>query len=74
MPQRVRRLTSRELEDILRRHGFICVSSKDSHRKWRNIDQHLQEIVPEHAGRILPIGTLLNILTHAEIPESEWRD
>jgi predicted RNA binding protein YcfA (HicA-like mRNA interferase family) len=30
-------------------------------------------IVPYHAGKNLPVGTLLNILTAAEIPEHEWR-
>jgi len=30
--------------------------------------------VPEHGNRTLPLGTLRNILTAAEIPEDEWQD
>ncbi|MBI5092214.1 MAG: type II toxin-antitoxin system HicA family toxin [Candidatus Hydrogenedentes bacterium] len=58
MGGRVRRLTAREVEAILRRYGFNCVSQKGSHRKWRNTGEHLQVIVPDHGGNVLPIGTL----------------
>jgi predicted RNA binding protein YcfA (HicA-like mRNA interferase family) len=73
MGERLRRLTAREVEDLLRRHGFRLVSQKGSHRKWRHDATGLQVIVPEHRGRILPTGTLRAILKGAEIPESEWR-
>lgn len=73
MGERVRRMTAREVEAVLRRHGFLLVSQKGSHRKWRNPTLSLQVIVPEHRGRQLPIGTLRSILNNAEIPESEWR-
>ncbi|MFW6164180.1 MAG: type II toxin-antitoxin system HicA family toxin [Planctomycetota bacterium] len=33
MSKRVRRLTARELERLLRRHGFRFVSQRGSHRK-----------------------------------------
>lgn len=33
MGERLRRLTAREVEDLLRRHGFRLVSQKGSHRK-----------------------------------------
>ena len=74
MSGRIRRMTAREVESILRRYDFLLVSQKGSHRKWRNSETGLQVIVPEHKGRILPIGTLRNILIGAEIPESEWRE
>ncbi len=74
MPGRIRRLTAREVERLLTQHGFLMVSQKGSHRKWRHLSRHLQVIVPVHQGRQLPLGTLRNILTHAEIPESEWRE
>lgn len=69
----IRHMTSREVEAMLRSHGFQLVSQKGSHRKWRHPDRHLQVTVPEHAGRVLPVGTLRAILVNAEIPESEWR-
>lgn len=70
---RARRMNADEAEAILRRHGFSLVSQKGSHRKWRNIEQKLQVIVPYHQGRDLPIGTLRNIMTTAQIPEREWK-
>ncbi|MFN5958701.1 MAG: hypothetical protein ACK462_12285 [Planctomyces sp.] len=30
-------------------------------------------IVPVHAGRTLPLGTMMSIMKGAEIPESEYR-
>ena len=73
MPSRIRRMTAREVERILSAHGFAMVAQKGSHRKWRHFVKRLQVIVPSHAGRQLPLGTLRNILSNAEVPESEWR-
>jgi predicted RNA binding protein YcfA (HicA-like mRNA interferase family) len=56
------RLTASEAEAILRKNGFIFISQKGSHRKWRNPDSGKQVIVPAHQGRQLPIGTLLSIV------------
>lgn len=73
MPGRPRRLTAREVEVLLRRHGFAMVAQRGSHRKWRHPERGLKVIVPWHAGRPLALGTLVHILKGAEIPESEWR-
>ncbi|MCM0592872.1 MAG: type II toxin-antitoxin system HicA family toxin [Gloeotrichia echinulata IR180] len=73
MSERIRRMTAKEVEIILRQYGFELISQKGSHRKWRNEDLGLQVIVPEHRGRTLPIGTLHSIFQGAKIPESEWR-
>ncbi|MEH2070897.1 MAG: type II toxin-antitoxin system HicA family toxin [Nostoc sp.] len=48
MSDRIRRITSREVETILRQYGFQLISQKGSHRKWRSEDLGLQVIVPEH--------------------------
>ncbi|NOS99371.1 MAG: type II toxin-antitoxin system HicA family toxin [Phycisphaerales bacterium] len=71
MGGRLRRMTARETEELLRRHGFVLVSQKGSHRKWRHESRGLQVIVPDHRGRTLPIGTLRSIFKGAEIPENE---
>lgn len=73
MGERVRRMAAREVETVLQRHGFVLVTQKGSHRKWRHAARGLQVIVPMHAGRSLPIGTLLAIMKGAEIPDSEYR-
>ena len=72
MPGRVRRMNSRAAESILSRHGFVLVSQKGSHRKWRNAATRLQVTVPDHRGRDLPLGTLRSIMQGAQIPEAEW--
>ena len=74
MSDRIRRMTAREVEGVLRQHGFLLISQKGSHRKWRNAEKGLQVTVPAHRGRTLPLGTLRAILKGAEIPESEWKD
>lgn len=73
MDGRIRRMTAREVESLLHRYGFVLISQKGSHRKWRQPEKGLQVIVPEHRGRTLPLGTLRNIFKSAEIPESEWK-
>jgi predicted RNA binding protein YcfA (HicA-like mRNA interferase family) len=70
---RIRCMSASEVERILQNYGFELISQKGSHRKWRNLEQELQVIVPYHKGRDLPIGTLRNIMTTANIPESEWK-
>lgn len=71
---RMRRLTAKEVETLLKKYGFELVSQKGSHRKWRNSSLGLQVTVPLHGNKILPIGTLRNILINANIPESEWKE
>lgn len=70
---RIRRMNADEIEKILQRYGFVLISQKGSHRKWRNLERRLQVIVPYHKGRDLPLGTLRNIMTTADIPDSEWK-
>ncbi|OYQ66168.1 hypothetical protein B9G53_04910 [Pseudanabaena sp. SR411] len=70
---RMRRTNADAVERILRKYGFVLVSQKGNHRKWRSSDGDLQVIVPYHQGRDLPIGTLRNIVVTAMIPEEEWK-
>ncbi len=36
MGERIRRMTAREVEVLLRRYDFQQMSQKGSHRKWRS--------------------------------------
>lgn len=74
MGERVRRMTAREVEDLLRRYGFPLVSQKGSQRKRRRPEPGLRFVAPEHRGRTLPAGALRSIPEGAEIPESDWKD
>lgn len=56
---RTRRMNADEVERILQRYGFVLISQKGSHRKWRNLERQLQVIVPYHKRRDLPIGTFV---------------
>lgn len=71
---RMRRLSAKDVEKILEKYGFQLISQKGSHRKWRNFNSGLQVIVPEHRGKILPLGTLRNIVIDADLPEDEWKN
>jgi predicted RNA binding protein YcfA (HicA-like mRNA interferase family) len=73
MGEKIRLFTAREIERLLTRYGFTLIGQKGSHRKWRNTLTGRQVIVPSHSGKQLPLGTLRNILTNAEIPEHEWK-
>lgn len=73
MGDKIRVFNAREIERLLSSYGFVLISQKGSHKKWRNLSTGRQVIVPFHSGRNLPLGTLRNILTNAEIPEKEWK-
>ena len=66
-------MNASEVERILKQYEFEFVSQKGSHRKWRNLENQLQVIVPYHKGKDIPIGTLRNIMLSANIPEIEWK-
>ncbi len=51
MSPRLLRMTAREVEALLQKHGFRLVSQKGSHRKWRIPASGIQVIVPQHRGR-----------------------
>ncbi|NCO34773.1 MAG: type II toxin-antitoxin system HicA family toxin [Armatimonadetes bacterium] len=42
--------------------GFVKVSQRGSHQKWRNDDSNRQVIVPMYRGKVLPRGTLVSIV------------
>jgi predicted RNA binding protein YcfA (HicA-like mRNA interferase family) len=52
------RLTARQVVAVLRTHGFERIATRGSHEKWRHPGTRHQVIVPDHRGRVLPIGTL----------------
>ena len=72
MPHKIPRLKAAEVIRILRRYGFIKVSQRGSHQKWRNQQTGKQVIVPFHQGKELPLGTLNSIIDGSGIPESEF--
>jgi predicted RNA binding protein YcfA (HicA-like mRNA interferase family) len=66
------RLKADEVIKVIERHGFILISQKGSHQKWRNSNTGKQVIVPLHKGKQLPLGTLKSIIQGSGIPEDEY--
>jgi len=73
MAQRQPRLTADEVIRVLRQNGFILVSQRGSHQKWRHPDSGRQVIVPFHKGKSLPLGTLDSIVEGSGIPRQAFR-
>ena len=72
MTQKLPRLRASEVISILQRNGFVLVSQRGSHQKWRNDDTIKQVIVPYHKGKQLPLGTLRSIIEGSGIPQEEF--
>jgi predicted RNA binding protein YcfA (HicA-like mRNA interferase family) len=72
MAQKLPRLKASEVISILQRNGFILVSQRGSHQKWRNYDTSKQVIIPHHKGKQLPLGTLRSIIEGSGIPQDEF--
>jgi predicted RNA binding protein YcfA (HicA-like mRNA interferase family) len=73
MPRKVPRLKATEVINILQKHGFVFVSQRGSHQKWRNQNTGKQVIIPSHKGKELPLGTLRSIISGSGIPEDEFK-
>ena len=67
------RLKAQEITRILQRHGFVLVSQRGSHQKWRQPDTGKQVIVPYHKGKELPLGTLMSIIEGSGVPKEHFR-
>jgi predicted RNA binding protein YcfA (HicA-like mRNA interferase family) len=70
---RRKRLSAREVAGILTAHGFVLVSQKGSHQKWKNYTTGKQVIVPFHKGKDLPLGTLLAIIEGSGLEPGAWK-
>ncbi|MEX2598057.1 MAG: type II toxin-antitoxin system HicA family toxin [Dehalococcoidia bacterium] len=69
MPGRLPRLNSNQVVRVLQAFGFVLVSQRGSHQKWRNPETGHQVIVPYHQGKELPIGTLRSIIDGSGLPQ-----
>jgi predicted RNA binding protein YcfA (HicA-like mRNA interferase family) len=55
MGEKIRQFTAKELERLLTRYGFVHVSQKGSHRKWRISKQAGWSLCPIMPERIYPL-------------------
>ncbi|MEK7524530.1 MAG: type II toxin-antitoxin system HicA family toxin [Patescibacteria group bacterium] len=64
--------SSKFIAKILEREGFVFVSQKGSHMKFRKVGSPtLTVIVP--AGREIPYGTFKSILRQSNLPEDDFK-
>jgi predicted RNA binding protein YcfA (HicA-like mRNA interferase family) len=61
-----------EVVRVLRRNGFLLVTQKGSHQKWRHPNGR-QVIVAMHGHKPLPIGTLKSILEGSGLSLEDFR-
>jgi predicted RNA binding protein YcfA (HicA-like mRNA interferase family) len=64
--------SARDIIRVLRRHGFVLVSQKGSHQKWRHSDGR-QVIVANHGNKPIPIGTLKSIIAGSKLNADAFR-
>jgi predicted RNA binding protein YcfA (HicA-like mRNA interferase family) len=67
------RVSARELVRALEKQGFVLSRSKGSHRIYYHPDSGRRVTVPYHGRRVIPPGTLANILREAAISWEELR-
>ena len=63
---------ARDVARVLHRQGFLLVSQKGSHQKWRHLDGR-QVIVADHGSKPIPIGTLKSIVEGSGVDVEEFR-
>lgn len=63
---------AKEVVRVLRKHGFLKVSQKGSHQKWRHPNGR-QVIVAMHGNKPIPVGTLKSIVEGSGLSVEEFR-
>ena len=58
----------------LERAGFVLSRTRGAHRIYRHSETGRRVTVPYHRGRLIPPGTLENILKQAGITADELRE
>ena len=64
---RLPRLTAPEIIQAIEKRGFVLTRSRASHRIFYNSSTGKRVTIPFHRGKVIPPGTLLNILREAGI-------
>jgi len=64
--------TAKDVIRALRQHGFVQVSQKGSHQKWRHANGR-QVIVAIHGNKPIPIGTLKSIIEGSGLSADNFR-
>lgn len=71
---RVPRVRAAEVIRALERAGFVLSRTRGSHYIFRDPEKGKRVTVPYHATRVIPPGTVVNILKQADIPVEEFME
>ncbi|MEK7209067.1 MAG: type II toxin-antitoxin system HicA family toxin [Patescibacteria group bacterium] len=66
-----KRYSSDEIIKVLSRRGFVFVSQKGSHTKFKNIGGSLVVIVPVNR-REIPVGTFRSIVRQSKLDATDF--
>ena len=69
---RLPRVRAVEVIRALEREGFVLSRTRGSHHIFRHPETVKRVTVPYHATRVIPPGTVMNILKQAEISVGEF--
>jgi len=58
---------------VLRSKGFIFISQRGSHAKFRKIGSPTHTVIIKMAKKEIPHGTFQSILLHSGLKESDFR-
>ncbi len=68
---RLPRLTAPEVIRLIERRGFVLTRTRGSHQIFFKSATSKRVTIPFHRGKVIPPGTLLNILREAGIDRDE---
>lgn len=72
MSERFPVCSAKDVVRVLRHYGFVIVSQKGSHQKWRHANGR-QVIVAMHGNKPIPIGTLKSIVEGSGLSADDFR-
>ena len=67
-----KRPSSDEVAKVLRRHGFVLVSQKGSHAKFRNSEIPRRTVIVPMNRKNLAVGTFHSIIEQAGLTEDDF--
>lgn len=65
--------SSNEIIKVLQKRGFLYVSQKGSHAKFRKTGSQTLTVIVPAGKREIPFGTFKSILRQANLSEDEFR-
>jgi predicted RNA binding protein YcfA (HicA-like mRNA interferase family) len=59
---------------VLEKNGFVSISQKGSHRKFRKKEVNTKTVIIKMGKKEIPHGTFQSILLHSGLKESDFRN